>query len=259
MNRLWRKGLSFALMGTFSSGLFGNNIARARSTVDVAGLHVSLPDAFGDIDYTLASRIDSDSNEFILAVLPNKEYLKFEEHLNSKYLRDHCKFIGGRDIDELLAKLKTILKEASELNDCDEDMGKIRDLRSKFIETSKKFGEKNIDDYIRRHKNEKKVVTGILISAILVWLVLLKIYGLSIFGLSNNQQGTKNEKQTCEGGEVSEKKKSWFHNTFVPQYVPKLIFTNPEVKKYLTKENKKICEEKLRKADGYEPKLIQEG
>lgn len=59
MNRLWRKGLSFALMGTFSSGLFGNNIARARSTVDVAGLHVSLPDAFGDIDYTLASRIDS--------------------------------------------------------------------------------------------------------------------------------------------------------------------------------------------------------
>ena len=195
------RGLSFALMGTFSSGLVGNNIACARSTVDVAGLHVSLPDAFGNIDYTLASHKDSDGRKFTLAILPNNECLVFVQHTHD--------FISGRDVDELLAKLKIILKEASELNDCVEDMGKIRDLRSKFIETSKKFGEKNIEDYIRRRKVEKKIGMGLMIVTILVTLVLLKIYGLSIFGLSNNQQGTYNE------GQMSEKNKSWYYDTYV--------------------------------------------
>ena len=237
MNRFWKKGLSFALMGTFSSGLVGNNIACARSTVDVAGLHVSLPDAFGDIDYTLASHKDSDGRKFTLAILPNYECLDFVQHANDKAFfseYDRHDFISGRDIAELLAKLKTILKEASELNDCVEDMGKIRDLRSKFIETSKKFGEKNIEDYIRRRKNGEKVVTGILISAIFVLLVLLKIYGLSIFGLSNNQQGIYNE------GEMSEKNKSWYYNTFVPEYAPGLVY-NKDAAKYLTEENIKLC------------------
>ena len=247
MNRFCRKGLSFALMGTFSSGFIGNNIACARSTADVAGLHVSLPDAFGNIDHTLASRKDSDGKEFTLVISPTNERLELVEHSNHEvsFRRkhkdwfsqgDHHKFIGGRDIDELLAKLKTILKEASELNDCDEDMGKIRDLRSKFIEISKQFGEKNIDDYIRRHKNEKKVVMGILFLSILA--LLIKIY------YDTEAKGTKNEKQTCEGGEMSEQNKSWYYNYYVPKHTPEYV-NDPNVAKYLTEENVELCKLKL--------------
>ena len=139
MNRFLRKGLSFALLGTFLSGLVGNNIACARSTADVAGLHVSLPDAFGGIGYDLFSRkyISGDKLTVCLTPYYSKPMLEMDKRLSGGTLERYS-FSGPR-IDQLLSNLKTILKEASELNDCDED--KIRDLRSKYTDTAKKLGE----------------------------------------------------------------------------------------------------------------------
>lgn len=167
MNRFWKKGLSFALMGTFSSGLVGNNVACARFEAHIAGLFVSLPNAFVDRnayyygENNLYSRTYHNSNG-VLKVLILERYSPCDIWLGVT----HEDVFGSRaykyyDVNsspkyrQLISKLKTILKEASKLNDCDKDMDKIRELKRKYTDTFDVLGEVVVRDYYAQVQDKK--------------------------------------------------------------------------------------------------------
>ena len=137
MNRFWRKCLSFALMGTFLSGLVGNNVACARFETDLAGFEVSLPDAFVDRnayyygENNLHCRTYHNSNESLKVEILDRFHpcdiflgVAYTGVFGSRTYRFYY-VDSSPKISQLISKLKTILKEASKLNDCDKDMDKI--------------------------------------------------------------------------------------------------------------------------------------
>ena len=56
---------------------------------------------------------------------------------------------------QLISELKTILKEASKLNDCDTDMDKIRELKRKYTDTFNVLGEAVVGDYYAQVQDKK--------------------------------------------------------------------------------------------------------
>ena len=167
MNRFWKKGLSFALMGTFSSGLVGNNVACARFETDIAGFEVSLTDAFVDRnayyygENNLYLRTYHNNNEVLQVVLLDR----FDTHdiclgvAYTGYFGSHAYKYHYLDSNprtsHLISKLKTILKEASKLNDCDTDMDKIRELKRKYTDTFNVLGEAVVGDYYAQVQDKK--------------------------------------------------------------------------------------------------------
>ena len=168
MNRFWKKGLSFALMGTFSSGLVGNNVACARFESHIAGLEVSLPYAFIDKDAyyhgenNLLLRTYHNRNETLQVVLLDEcspdIYLGVAYTGYFGYHTYKCYDVDSSSsprISHLISKLKTILKEASKLNDCDKDMDKIRELKRKYTDTFDVLGEVVVGDYYAQEKDKE--------------------------------------------------------------------------------------------------------
>ena len=167
MNRFWKKGLSFALMGTFSSGLVGNNVACARYEKDIARFKVSLPDAFIDRkahffgENNLYLRTYHNRNESLKVILLDKCDTRdiclgvaHTGYFGSQVYKYHYVDISPK-ISQLISKLKTILKEASKLNDCDKDMDKIRELKRKYMDTFDVLGEVVVGDYYAQEKDKE--------------------------------------------------------------------------------------------------------
>ena len=167
MNRFWKKGLSFALMGTFSSGLVGNNVACARFETHIAGVEVSLPDAFVDRnayyygENNLYSRTYHNSKG-VLQVFILERYSPCDIWLGVTHEDVFgfctCKYYevdSSPKYRQLISELKTILKEASKLNDCDTDMDKIRELKRKYTDTFNVLGEAVVGDYYAQVQDKK--------------------------------------------------------------------------------------------------------
>ena len=165
-------------MGTFSSGLVGNNIACARSDVYLFGRYFSLPDAFVDGDELLSHEfIRGDEKVEIILGIGDYEDASFDV-----YTKDNMKKLFGNWLMNVKyafprvftfeKQLERILQEASELNDCDKDMDKIRELKRKYMDTFNKLFEYFAEIYYTKkyiqakHKkdNYDKIVT------ISVWL-----------------------------------------------------------------------------------------
>ena len=167
MNKFWKKGLSFALMGTFSSGLVGNNVACARFETHIAGVEVSLPDAFVDRnayyygENNLYSRTYHNSKG-VLQVFILERYSPCDIWLGVTHEDVFgfctCKYYevdSSPKYRQLISELKTILKEASKLNDCDTDMDKIRELKRKYTDTFNVLGEAVVGDYYAQVQDKK--------------------------------------------------------------------------------------------------------
>ena len=148
-------------MGTFSSGLVGNNIACARSDVYLFGRYFSLPDAFVDGDELRSHEfIRGDEKVEIILGIGDYEDASFDVYTkdNMKKLFGNClmnvKYAYPR-VFTFEKQLERILQEASELNDCDKDMDKIRELKRKYMDTFDVLGEVVVRDYYAQVQDKK--------------------------------------------------------------------------------------------------------
>ena len=163
-------------MGAFSSGLVGNNIACARSDVEINRRNFSLPDAFVDGDDLLSPHkwVDYDARFDVYTkagITKDEMKILFENWVNKIEPDDRPRIVTFQK------QIKEIVEEASELNDCDKDMDKIRELKRKYIDTFNKVFEYFVKKcYAKKEKQdnyEKKVSIITLFCAILTMCFII--------------------------------------------------------------------------------------
>ena len=164
MNKFWKRGLSLALIGTFSSGLVGNNVACAKwegETVDIV-----INEKGVEQKITVPKVVDFSSPlPFKDSIEGSELFVKFDQPFNQAKLyrragvvlpgqtgTTQIEFRANEKVDKLTDELRTILKE---LANCD-DVEKIHKLEEEYGLTSQKLAKEVI--HIYRAKLEEGIV-----------------------------------------------------------------------------------------------------